>query len=147
MPVQIVDAREELIPQIQKIEQQSFSTPWTEPMLRLQLDPNSHLFLTAEAEGKVVGYVGLMYVLDEGYISNVAVSPACRRQGIADALIEELIRRAGMRELAFVTLEVRAGNGPAKALYEKHGFVPVGMRKNYYTSPVEDAVLMTKFLK
>ena len=94
-----------------------------------------------------MGYVGMMCVLDEGYIANVAVSPDWRRQGIGDALIAELLRRAVSRELAFVTLEVRAGNEAAKALYAKHGFVPVGLRKKYYASPTEDAVLMTKFLK
>ena len=67
--------------------------------------------------------------------------------GIADALIKALTQRAEALELAFVTLEVRAGNEPAKALYSKHGFVPVGLRKNYYDKPTEDAVLMTKYLK
>lgn len=146
MTVQIVDAREELIPQIQKIEQQSFSMPWTEPMLRLQLDPNSHLFLTAEAEGKVVGYVGLMYVLDEGYISNVAVHPDYRRRGIAQALVRELAKRAEAKFLSFVTLEVRESNEGARALYEKCGFKIVGRRKNYYEKPTEDAILMTLHL-
>ena len=72
MEFHISDAREELLPQIQRIEQQSFSMPWTEMMLRIQLQPESHIFLTAETGGVIAGYVGLMYVLDEGYISNVA---------------------------------------------------------------------------
>ena len=147
MEYRITDANAAHVAALEELEKQCFSVPWTREQLLSQLPDGRHEFLVALAEGAPVGYVGMMCVLDEGYISNVAVSPACRRQGIADVLIEELIRRAGMRELAFVTLEVRAGNGPAKALYEKHGFVPVGMRKNYYTSPVEDAVLMTKFLK
>ena len=87
------------------------------------------------------------YVLDEGYISNVAVSPEHRRKGIADRLIRELMTRAGQLELAFVTLEVRESNAPAAELYKKHGFVKVGQRKNYYDLPKEDAILMTKFLK
>ena len=142
-PFVITDAREELLPQIQKIEQQSFSVPWTEAMLRMQLDPNSHVFLTAEAAGDVIGYVGLMYVLDEGYISNVAVHPIWRRRGVADALLEELEQRAKKLMLSFLTLEVRAGNAPAIALYEKHGFRAVGRRKDYYEKPKEDAILMT----
>ena len=142
-PFVITDAREELLPQIQKIEQQSFSVPWTEAMLRMQLDPNSHVFLTAEAAGDVIGYVGLMYVLDEGYISNVAVHPIWRRRGVADALLEELEQRAKKLMLSFLTLEVRAGNAPAIALYEKHGFRAVGRRKDYYEKPKEDALLMT----
>ena len=142
-PFVITDAREELLPQIQKIEQQSFSVPWTEPMLRMQLAPDSHVFLTAEAAGDVIGYVGLMYVLDEGYISNVAVHPIWRRRGVADALLEELEQRAKKLMLSFLTLEVRAGNAPAIALYEKHGFRAVGRRKDYYEKPKEDAILMT----
>ena len=146
-PFIITDAREELLPQIQKIEQQSFSVPWTEAMLRMQLDPNSHVFLTAEAAGDVIGYVGLMYVLDEGYISNVAVHPVWRRCGVADALLYELERRAKALLLSFLTLEVRAGNAPAIALYEKHGFRAVGRRKDYYEKPKEDAILMTLTLE
>ena len=83
------------------------------------------------------------YVLDEGGITNVAVFPVHRRQGIADALLNELLRRAKGLGLATVTLEVRETNAPAIALYQKTGFVPVGRRKNYYTSPTEDAILMT----
>ena len=85
MEFHISDAREELLPQIQRIEQQSFSMPWTEMMLRIQLQPESHIFLTAETGGVIAGYVGLMYVLDEGYISNVAVHPDYRRRGAGDA--------------------------------------------------------------
>ena len=139
----VTEAREDLLPQIQNIEQQSFSVPWTEAMLRMQLDPDSHVFLTAEAEGEVVGYVGLLYVLDEGYISNVAVRPDMRRRGVADALLSALEARARALRLSFLTLEVRAGNAPAIALYEKHGYRAAGRRRNYYEKPAEDAVIMT----
>ena len=143
----VADAAIAHIEAIEELEKQCFSQPWTREQLLSQLPDERHEFLAALHEGQPVGYVGMMCVLDEGYIANVAVSPACRRQGIADALIAELLRRAISRELAFVTLEVRAGNEAAKALYAKHGFVPVGTRKKYYASPTEDAVLMTKFLK
>ena len=91
----------------------------------------------------VLGYAGLHAVLDEGYIDNVAVAPEYRRQGIADALIGAFTR-FGEARLAFLTLEVRAGNDPAITLYEKHGFYEVGRRKDYYDDPKEDAVLMTR---
>ena len=139
----ISEAREALLPQIQAIEQQSFSVPWTEAMLRMQLSPDSHVFLTAETAEGVVGYVGMLYVLDEGYISNVAVRPDMRRRGAADALLEALEERARALRLRFLTLEVRAGNAPAIALYEKRGYRLVGRRKNYYEKPAEDALLMT----
>ena len=143
----IADAAIAHIEAIEELEKQCFSQPWTREQLISQLPDEQHEFLAALHEGRPVGYVGMMCVLDEGYIANVAVSPDWRRKGIGDALIAELLRRAVSRELAFVTLEVRAGNEAAKALYAKHGFVPVGLRKKYYASPTEDAVLMTKFLK
>ena len=148
MEYRIIDTTEAQLEQIQAIERQCFSCPWTLDQLRSQLSDDRHVFLAAVAEnGAVVGYVGMMFVLDEGYISNVAVAPDFRRQGVADALISALMTRAEELNLAFVTLEVRAGNEPAKALYAKHGFVPVGRRKNYYDLPKEDAILMTRFWK
>ena len=147
MAVQILDVQPHHLPQIEKLEQQCFSLPWSWDQLMSQLPDDCHEFLAAEQEGKVLGYVGMMTVLDEGYISNVAVDPAFRRQGIADRLITELLDRARIRELSFVTLEVREHNEPAIALYRKHGFAPVGLRKNYYELPVENALLMTKYLK
>ena len=143
----ITEAREELLPQIQRIEQRSFSLPWTEAMLRLQLSPDSHVFLTAETADGVVGYVGMMYVLDEGYISNVAVRPEARRQGVAEALLTALEQRARALLLSFLTLEVRESNAAAIALYEKCGYRVAGRRKNYYEKPTEDAVLMTRTLE
>ena len=144
----ITDAREEMLPQLRKIEEQCFSVPWTEAMLRAQLTPETHIFLAAETpQGEFAGYIGLMFVLDEGYISNVAVAPRFRRQGIAEALICELVRRAEEKQLAFLTLEVRESNLPAIALYEKCGFQTVGRRKNYYEKPTEDALLMTRVLR
>lgn len=148
MAYRIVDARPEHLDALEKLEQSCFSLPWTPEQLESQLPDEQHEFLAAEAEdGEVLGYVSMMTVLDEGYISNVAVSPAHRRQGIAHALIRELLQRSEKRELAFVTLEVREHNEPAIALYQKHGFVPVGLRKNYYDLPKENALLMTTYLK
>ena len=148
MDYRIIDTTQTQLEQIEKIEQQCFSCPWTLDQLRSQLSDDRHVFLAAvDAGGTVLGYVGMMFVLDEGDISNVAVAPAYRRQGVADALISALMTRAEELNLAFVTLEVRAGNEPAKSLYAKHGFVPVGRRKNYYDLPKEDAILMTRFWK
>ena len=147
MPFQICSAAEADLEAIEAIEVACFSLPWTREQLLSQLPDEQHEFLTAKDDtGAVLGYVGMMTVLDEGYISNVAVRPDCRRRGIADALIREMLDAADRRELAFVTLEVRAGNEAAIALYAKHGFLPVGRRKNYYELPREDAILMTKFL-
>ncbi|MCF0137359.1 MAG: ribosomal protein S18-alanine N-acetyltransferase [Oscillospiraceae bacterium] len=146
MGIRIVSAGERHIEQILAIEKRCFSVPFTEEQLRSQMPDGSHVLLVAEEDGRVLGYVGLMYVLDEGYISNVAVAPEHRRRGIADMLIIELRRVCGDLKLVFMTLEVRAGNEPARSLYKKHGFTDVGRRKNYYTLPTEDAILMTSYL-
>lgn len=145
MDWRITDAEEWMLPQLEELEKLCFSLPWTIEQLRSQLPDEHHIFLTALEGEHLLGYVGMMYVLDEGYISNVAVAPEARRKGIGDALIEELMRRAELLGLAFVTLEVRQSNAPAAALYEKHGFTAVGKRKNYYDLPREDAVLMTYY--
>lgn len=143
----IVDAEERHIPEIAAIERECFSDPWSLESIRSQLPGDNHVFLAALDGARVIGYVGLMYVLDEGYISNVAVTAPYRRKAVADRLIMELTARANRMGLAFLTLEVRKSNIPARSLYAKHGFVPVGTRKNYYEKPKEDALLMTLFLK
>ena len=138
--MKITDANEAMLPQISEIERACFSDPWTLPILQSQL---AHVFIAALEGETVVGYAGLTHVLDEGSITNVAVAPEWRRRGVADALLLDLERRARTLALAFLTLEVRSGNAPAIALYEKHGYKVVGRRKNYYEKPVEDALLMT----
>lgn len=141
----ITDVRPCHLDEIEEIEKLCFSVPWTRSALENQLNNQLSTFLAAlDGDGAVMGYLGLMAVLDEGYISNVAVSPACRRRGVADALIAALIART-RDKLAFLTLEVRESNAPAIALYKKHGFVPVGSRKNYYEKPREGALLLTLF--
>ena len=144
----VVDVEERHIADIMQIEKECFSLPWNRRQLMNQLTDDWHIFIAAcTREDKVLGYVGVDCVLDEGYISNVAVSPQYRKQGIADALLIELLHRAEERELAFLTLEVRESNLPAISLYSKHGFANVGVRKNYYAKPMENAILMTNFLK
>lgn len=135
------------IPQIAQLERQCFSAPWSEEALVQALYQDNASFIVAEgADGTVLGYAGLQAVLDEGYIDNVAVRPEYRRQGVAGALLGAFERFA-QAHLAFLTLEVRASNAPAIALYERHGFVRAGLRKNYYTAPREDAVIMTRWFR
>ena len=141
----VVPMAERHLAALAEIEKACFHAPWSEAMLREELGKG--IFLVAERDGQAIGYVVCQTVLDEGYITNVAVSPDCRRQGVGRALIAELVQRARAQGLSFVTLEARASNAPAIALYEGAGFVRVGVRKNFYTAPTEDAVLMTLFLK
>ena len=143
MDYQIRDAAAEDLDALEALEQACFSLPWTLEQLQGELPDARHEFLVAEADGEVLGYIGMMCVLDEGYISNVAVAPSARRRGIGRALVREMLSRAAKRELSFVTLEVREHNESAIALYTGEGFLPVGLRRGYYEKPKEDALLMT----
>ena len=148
MTVMVANAGSEHLEALEALEQSCFSLPWTREQLESQLPDDRHVFLVAlDERGQLLGYVGMMHILDEGYISNVAVAPEARRQGVGRLLIRTLLERAEALELSFVTLEVRESNAPAIALYSGFGFLPVGKRKKYYERPTEDAILMTKTIK
>ena len=143
--VRIVPMTADHLDEVAELERICFSTPWSRTMLAEELDNALSAFLVAlDESGKVVGYAGLQVVLDEGYITNVAVRPECRRQGIAGKLLQVFLDFAQGNHLAFLTLEVRASNYDAIALYGSRGFRSVGRRKNYYEHPKEDAIIMTK---
>ena len=143
--VRIVPMTADHLDEVAELERICFSTPWSRNMLAEELDNALSAFLVAlDESGKVVRYAGLQVVLDEGYITNVAVRPECRRQGIAGKLLQVFLDFAQGNHLAFLTLEVRASNYDAIALYGSRGFRSVGRRKNYYEHPKEDAIIMTK---
>ena len=133
------------LPAVLAIEGRCFPDPWSEGIFRSALADGLCFWLVSEAEGVLTGYAGMQSVLDEGYIDNVAVDPGFRRQGAASALLEALIAEARRRELRFLSLEVRAGNEGAIALYAGFGFETLGRRKGYYLKPPEDALIMTKY--
>ena len=145
MHVRIVPMNADHLDEVAELERICFSTPWSRNMLAEELDNACSAFLVAEDDaGRVVGYAGLQVILDEGYITNVAVRPECRRNGIAGKLLQVFLDFGQANHLAFLTLEVRASNYDAIALYGSRGFRSVGRRKNYYEHPREDAVIMTK---
>ena len=124
--VRIVPMTADHLDEVAELERICFTTPWSRNMLAEELDNYLSAFLVAlDDQDHVVGYAGLQAVLDEGYITNVAVRPDCRKQGVAGK-------------------EVRASNYDAIALYGSRGFRSVGRRKNYYEHPREDAIIMTK---
>lgn len=132
------------VPQVAEIERRCFPDPWSERMLREHLDNQCAAALVARGEdGTILGYGGLLVVLDEGYITNIAVRPEYRRQGIAADILQVFENFARGNRLAFLTLEVRASNTAALSLYRKLGYAQVGRRRNYYDHPKEDAILMT----
>ena len=132
------------IPAVLAIEGRCFPDPWSEGIFRSALEDELCLWLAVELDGALVGYAGMQAVLDEGYIDNVAVDPLFRRRGAASALLKAMTGEAKRRSLAFLSLEVRAGNEGAIALYAAHGFQSVGRRRGYYLRPPEDALIMTK---
>ena len=142
--VRIVPMTADHLDEVAELERICFSVPWSRNMLAEELDNLLSAFLVAlDDSGKVVGYAGVQVILDEGYITNVAVRPECRRQGIAAKLLQVFLDFARANQLAFLTLEVRASNYDAIALYGSRGFRSVGRRKNYYEHPKEDAIIMT----
>ena len=144
MNYDIIPMTADHLDQVAEIEQICFSDPWSRRMLSEHLENECAATLVALSEnGTVLGYAGLLVVLDEGYITNVAVRPEYRRQGIAGELLRVFHRFAEGNKMAFLTLEVRDSNTSARALYTKHGFKEVGVRKNYYDHPKEDAIIMT----
>ena len=132
-----------------EIEKLCFSEPWSEEaLLYMCTSPNTHAVAVVEKEsGRLAAYGGCEYVLDEANIVNVATHPDFRRRGCAEALIGKMEEFLASREVTDVYLEVRVSNAPARTLYEKLGFVAVGIRKNYYRFPAEDAVVMKKTLE
>ena len=133
--------------QLAEIEQECFAHPLEEKQICSLLGDGRTVFLAAREGNLLTGSVWVQTVLDEGYIGNVAVRPAYRRRGIADALLRTLEALGRETGLSFLTLEVRAGNAPAIALYEKYGYARVGRRPGYYDHPKEDAILMTYEIK
>lgn len=145
MHVRVVPMTADHLDEVAELERVCFTTPWSRNMLAEELDNYLSAFLVAlDDNGRVAGYAGLQAVLDEGYITNVAVRPDCRRQGVASQLLKVFLDFAEGNRLAFLSLEVRASNYDAIALYGSRGFRSVGRRKNYYEHPKEDAIIMTK---
>ncbi len=128
------------------IEEECFSVPWSKRSLLEAFSHTPWQFFVAEHEKNIVGYGGVYMILDEGQISNIAVLSSFRGNGIGFAILNKIIDHSKAHRAVRITLELRESNAPARALYEKCGFIQVGCRPNYYTHPVENAILMDKNL-
>jgi [ribosomal protein S18]-alanine N-acetyltransferase len=125
------------------VEQSSFRTPWTRTMFEDEFkNPEMAHYLIARCEDHVVGYMGFWLIGNEAHITNLAVHPAFRRRKIGERLLFALLRLARRLGAARATLEVRAGNEPARKLYEKYGFQLIAIRRKYYSDNDEDAYVM-----
>ena len=146
MHVRIVPMNADHLDEVAELERICFSTPWSRNMLAEELENACAAFLVAvDSDENVIGYAGLQVVVDEGYITNVAVDPSRRRQGVAAQLLQVFDNFAKGNQLSFLTLEVRPSNAAAIALYRGFGFREVGRRRNYYDLPKEDALILTKY--
>ena len=133
---------EEITESVSAIENECFSVPWTKRSIKSQILTEGSVFLLVRADdGKAAGYICGQCVADECELYRIAVLPDYRRLGAADMLMSEFIAQCEKNGINSIFLEVRRDNEPAKRLYEKHGFTAVGLRKNYYTEPICDAII------
>ena len=149
-PMQNNQALKRLLPEhlsaVAEVERACFSTPWSENALRI-LTEEPHVGFVFERDGMILGYGGMQCVLDEGQITDIAVLPEHRRQGIAASLLTALIDHARAVGLRVIYLEVRESNIPALSLYrDRFGFEVIGVRKNFYSQPRENAYNMQLIL-
>lgn len=134
------------LPEVMAIERASFTPPWSFLLFLKELKTNEFAHYFVAKTDKVVGYIGIWVVLDEMHITNFAVDPNCRRQGVGRKLMETILGLAPVYSTKEITLEVRVSNSGAKNLYKDFGFVEVGIRPGYYTDNNEDALIMTLYL-
>ncbi len=132
------------VAQVAQLEKECFHDPWSENSIASELKNPLALWLVAVDGRQVAGYVGSQSVMGEADMMNIAVSSGYRRMGIAQTLVERLVALLREKDVYSLTLEVRASNEPAKALYSKLGFSQVGCRPNYYRNPKEDAWILRK---
>jgi ribosomal-protein-alanine N-acetyltransferase len=144
--ISIVGMSERHIKEVAELERQCFTSPWSYDEFMGELSFLNAVYFVAEQDSNVVGFAGMHIIIDEGYITNIAVSPQRRQQGIADSLMQALEDHAAYKKLVLITLEVRETNFGAIHLYENHGYKQVGIRRDFYTLPTENAILMTKQL-
>jgi len=129
--------------EVHALEQECFTIPWSRDSIRKEIEENAMaMYFVAEKDDAVVGYGGMWHIVNEGHITNVCVAETHRNQGIGDMIVRRLIEAAHEKEMIGLTLEVRVSNGSAQRLYTRNGFIPEGIRKNYYSETKEDAVVM-----
>ncbi len=139
----VIPLEERHIKQIARLEKICFSSPWSENAIADSHKAGTRFFV-AESGDEVLGYAGLSAVIDEGYITNVAVFPHHRKKGVAHAVLNAMFCFARQNSLNFISLEVRPSNNEAVSLYKNMGFTQEGLRKGFYQNPKEDALILTK---
>ena len=131
------------VPEVYRIETESIQNPWSEKALAEELENSLAVFFVARGEEGIRGYYGLHRVLDEADLVSIAVDERSRRQGLGALLMEHMLDWCKKNGIVRLMLEVRMSNAPARAMYERFGFVQDGIRRGYYQNPREDALLMS----
>ena len=142
MMITLEDIKKEDCVHLAELDKLCFAIPWSEKSFIAESENEFACYIVAKDDGKCIGYCGFWKAYDEGDITNVAVSPDYRRQGIGSRLVAAMIQRARRENLEGMNLEVRKSNTGAQRLYEKYGFNVVGERKRYYSDNGEDALIM-----
>ena len=133
------------LPSLLAIEEASFSCPWSEESFRGALEADSvSVFISEDDAEEITGFAVLLIVADEGELLNIAASPSRRRTGIGQALIGRCLEECAARGVTALYLEVRESNLPARSMYRKNGFHEIGVRRDYYIKPRENAILMRR---
>lgn len=148
MDIIIRDMKVSDIDYILDIEKEVFTTPWSRKAFEMEiLDNQLAKYVVAQIDGRIVGYGGIWLIIDEGHITNIAVSKEYQGKGIGNKLVEALIKLCQDRDIYSITLEVRKSNIIAQNLYAKYGFENCGIRPNYYSDDNEDAVIMWRNIR
>ncbi len=130
------------VSEVVELERMSFTAPWSEAAFLGEILKLYSLIKVAALGGKIIGYICVEHIMDEGHILNLAVHPDFRRRSIGTKLLEEVMDELKKNDCRYLYLEVRVSNLGARKFYERSGFRVVNIRRNYYTSPIEDAALM-----
>ncbi len=146
MKYKIISMTSEHVSHIAVLEKECFSSPWSENALLEEIENENSHFLVAYSD-KVLGYIGVQEICGEAYITNIAVFNEYRKLGIGRKLLKTAIENAKSRNCEFITLEVRESNVSAISLYESENFEVAGIRKKFYTDPIENGIIYTKYFK
>lgn len=147
LTMKIVEFGKDDVGGVYELEKECFSSPWSIDGIAAELDNDTAHFLCAKSNDKIIGYIGVHEVAGEAYISNIAVSEKFRQKGVASSLLNTAEQSAKKRGCIFISLEVRKSNIAAVNLYNKRGYTVRGERKDFYSAPKEDALIMTLDLK
>jgi ribosomal-protein-alanine N-acetyltransferase len=131
------------IPQVLEIESLCFTVPWSREAFEMEIEKNKFArYIVAEVDGRITGYGGMWFIIDEAHVTNIAVHPEYRGKGYGNLIVDAMVKIADAQGIYQMTLEVRASNHVAQNLYGKFGFESCGVRPKYYADNDEDAVIM-----